>query len=182
MHSDDEARLRSELETLQSENSRLRAEMEQLRRDSEQKRRLEDALREREARLQLVLNQLPAILCTVDSHLRFTSANGAGLRLLDLDAGQITGKSVAEVLAPHDPTPVLEALAEALQGVPKEFEYEFKKRLFQVRLEPLRGADGGVGGIIGFAIEQGELKPGVAFLAKPYTLSQLAAKVREVLT
>lgn len=153
MHSDDEARLRSELATLQSENSRLRAEIEQLKRESEQKRRLEDELREREARLQLVLNQLPAVLCTLDPHLRFTSANGAGLRLLDLDAEQITGKSVAEVLAPHDPTPVLEALTEALQGVPKEFEYEFKKRLFQGWLEPLRGADGSVEGIIGFAID-----------------------------
>jgi CheY-like chemotaxis protein len=30
-------------------------------------------------------------------------------------------------------------------------------------------------------IERGELKPGVAFLAKPFTMAQLSAKVREVL-
>jgi hypothetical protein len=31
-------------------------------------------------------------------------------------------------------------------------------------------------------IERGELKPGVAFLAKPFTIAQLSAKVREVLS
>ncbi len=31
-------------------------------------------------------------------------------------------------------------------------------------------------------IERGELKPGVAFLAKPFTMAQLSAKVREVLS
>ncbi|GIV10282.1 MAG: hypothetical protein KatS3mg019_2373 [Fimbriimonadales bacterium] len=31
-------------------------------------------------------------------------------------------------------------------------------------------------------IEQGELKPGVAFLAKPFTMAQLSAKVKDVLT
>ncbi|MFN7017588.1 MAG: hypothetical protein ACK4P5_10610 [Fimbriimonadales bacterium] len=30
-------------------------------------------------------------------------------------------------------------------------------------------------------IEQGELKPGVAFLAKPFTIAQLSAKVKEIL-
>ena len=158
MHLDDEARLRRELETLKHENTRLRAEIERLERDTEQKHLLEKELREREARLQLVLNQLPAVLCTIDSSLRFTSANGAGLRLLDLDTTQIVGKSVAEVLAPHDPTPVLTALAEALQGVPREFEYEFKKRLFQVWLEPLRRADGSMEGVIAFAIDITEIR------------------------
>jgi two-component system cell cycle sensor histidine kinase/response regulator CckA len=31
-------------------------------------------------------------------------------------------------------------------------------------------------------IERGELKPGVAFLTKPFTMAQLSAKVREVLS
>ena len=30
-------------------------------------------------------------------------------------------------------------------------------------------------------IERGELKPGVEFLAKPFTMAQLSAKVRQVL-
>lgn len=30
-------------------------------------------------------------------------------------------------------------------------------------------------------VERGELKPGVAFLAKPFTMAQLAAKVKQVL-
>jgi hypothetical protein len=39
-----------------------------------------------------------------------------------------------------------------------------------------------MGGMLRTIIERGELKPGVAFLAKPFTMAQLSAKVREVLS
>src|ERR1019366_7628580 len=54
-----------------------------------ERKRSEERARESEARLRVLIEQLPAVLWTVDKNLRFTSALGAGLARLGLKPNQI---------------------------------------------------------------------------------------------
>src|SRR5207249_2174121 len=54
-------------------------------------KRSEEALRDRKTRLRLLLERLPAIIWTTDTHLRITSTQGAGLVALNLEAQQLVG-------------------------------------------------------------------------------------------
>jgi PAS domain-containing protein len=50
---------------------------------------------EREARLRLLVERMPAILWTTDANLRFTSSLGAGLEAFDLRPNQLTGMALS---------------------------------------------------------------------------------------
>ena len=60
-----------------------------------ERKRAEERMRESEARLRVLVEQLPAVLWTVGKDLRFTSALGAGLARLGLKPDQIVGRIVA---------------------------------------------------------------------------------------
>ena len=56
-----------------------------------ERKRSEERARESEARLRVLIEQLPAVLWTVDQDLRFTSALGAGLARMGLKPDEIVG-------------------------------------------------------------------------------------------
>jgi diguanylate cyclase (GGDEF)-like protein/PAS domain S-box-containing protein len=135
-------------------NQRLRALSAELRDEIEERRTIERLLAEREAWLQLLLRQLPAVVWTVDRDLVFTSSEGAGLAHLGLRPGQVVGQTLFEYLGTSDPDHlVIRAHRLALAGEPQEYEFSWHDRCFRVRLEPLRDPDGRITGVIGIAFD-----------------------------
>ncbi len=134
--------------------AQIRGTNRQLEEEVEQRRRVQELLAEREARLQLVLEQVPAILWTTDRDLRFTSASGAGLRVLGMNSQTLIGKSVADIVKDGDHQAfLLERYRRALDGESQEFEFGFTDRSYSMRLEPLRDPSGQVIGVIGVALD-----------------------------
>lgn len=117
-----------------------------LRKDAEQ------TLRESERRLRLAAAQVPAILWTTDSQLRFTSSNGAGLAQLGLRPDEVVGMDLFDFFATSDREhPAIDAHRRALKGEAVVYDLEFRSRIFQSRVEPLRDLEGTIIGVSGLA-------------------------------
>jgi two-component system, cell cycle sensor histidine kinase and response regulator CckA len=119
-----------------------------------ERKRAEGRIRESEARLRVLIEQLPAVLWTVDKDLRFTSALGAGLARLKLRPNEIVGVSLQDYFETSDPTFVpFAAHRRALAGEPVTFHVEWKNGSYACHVEPLRGADGEDLGVICMALD-----------------------------
>ncbi len=107
-----------------------------------------------EAKLEVLIGQLPAVLWTVDRELRFTSSGGAGLAALGLEPGQAVGMSLYEYFRTDDPG--FEAIAQhlkALEGEHVSYEFEWAGNAYEVHVEPLHDAQGAIAGVIGLAVD-----------------------------
>ncbi|MEQ8789261.1 MAG: PAS domain S-box protein [Pirellulaceae bacterium] len=114
----------------------------------------ENELREKEARLRLLLRQLPAIVFTTDRGLRFTSSLGAGLERLGLQPGQVVGQSVYEFFDTRDESyPPIAAMRNALRGKSDDYQLEFQGNVYRTLIEPLRDAQGAIEGTLGVALD-----------------------------
>ncbi|MDQ3928091.1 MAG: PAS domain S-box protein [Chloroflexota bacterium] len=113
-----------------------------------------ERLRENEAQLRLLTEQLPAILWATDSELRFIWGVGAGLRALNLRPNQLVGTSLFEFFHTEDADfPPILAHRQALQGSTVNFEITWLERTYHVRTEPLQRPGGGIIGCIGVALD-----------------------------
>jgi two-component system cell cycle sensor histidine kinase/response regulator CckA len=119
-----------------------------------ERKRSEERVRESEARLRLLVEQLPAVLWTVDRNLRFTSAVGSGLARLGLKPNQLVGMSLSDYFETKDQsfTPIAAHLR-AVAGDPVTFPVEWKKGSYACHVEPLRDAAGEVQGAICMALD-----------------------------
>ena len=119
-----------------------------------ERKRGEERIRESEARLRMLIEQLPAVLWTVDRTLRFTSAVGAGLARLGLRPNQLVGMSLPEYFETSDQnfTPIA-AHRRAVAGEPVTFPVEWKDGSYACHVEPLRDAMGDVQGAICMALD-----------------------------
>jgi len=107
-----------------------------------------------DAQLRLVAEQMPALLWTTDRELRITSNWGAGQPWSRVRPGALTGKSICEFLGCADRhAPPVTQHYEALQGSPSLFEYVKKERSYEVRISPLRSAEGEIIGCIGLRLD-----------------------------
>ena len=114
----------------------------------------EEKLRESEARSRVLIEQLPAVLWTVDNSLHFTSAVGAGLARLGLQPNQIVGMSLSEYFETTDQTfPPIAAHSRASKGEPVTFHVEWKDGSYACHVEPLRDAAGEIHGAICMALD-----------------------------
>ena len=119
-----------------------------------ERKRAEQRARESEARLRVLIEQLPAVLWTVDKNLRFTSAVGAGLTRLGLKPNQIVGMTLSEYFETNDHTfTPIAAHLRAIAGDPVTFPVEWKKGSYACHVEPLRDSAGGVQGAICMALD-----------------------------
>jgi PAS domain S-box-containing protein len=119
-----------------------------------ERKRADGRIRESEARLRVLIEQLPAVLWTVDKDLRFTSALGAGLARLGLRPNQIVGLTLQDYLETSDPTYVpVAAHRRAVAGEPVTFHVEWKNGSYACHVEPLRGANGESLGAICMALD-----------------------------
>ncbi len=116
--------------------------------------RAAQASRESDVFLGLLLEQMPAILWSVDSELRFTSSLGAALSALGLKPNQVLSMSLHEYFGTDDPNFVpIAAQRRALQGEDSSFDFTWADRTFQCHVEPLRDPYGEILGAVGVAFD-----------------------------
>ncbi len=131
----------------------------------------DEALREREAGLRLLVEQMPAVLWSTDTDLRFTSSVGGGLAALNLRPNQVLGMSLYEYFQTRDPQfPPIAAHQRALQGEPGSYEVEWMGRTFGTHVEPLRDSEGTIRGVIGLAFDVTDRKRAQAELERSLSL------------
>lgn len=119
-----------------------------------ERKRSEAALRESEERLRVLFEQMPGVLWTTDTALRFTSSWGTGPGRVNLLPGQAPGLSLAEYFGTDDPAflPVA-AHRRAAAGEPGSYEFRWQGVTYQCHVEPLVDRDGRSVGCIGVALD-----------------------------
>ncbi|HXN97886.1 MAG TPA: PAS domain S-box protein [Candidatus Acidoferrales bacterium] len=119
-----------------------------------ERKRAEEKVRESEARLRVLVEQLPAVLWTVGKDLRFTSAMGAGLTRLGLKQNEVVGMSLLEYFETSDQSfKPIAAHRRAMAGDPTTFHVEWKGGSYACHVEPLRDANGQLQGAICMALD-----------------------------
>lgn len=119
-----------------------------------ERKRAEARLRESEARLRVLIEQLPAVVWTVDVDLRFSSALGAGLARLGLKPDQVVGMLLSDYFETDNSTFLpIAAHRRAIAGEPVTFQLDWKDGSYACHVEPLRGAEGEVNGAICMALD-----------------------------
>ncbi|HEV2287661.1 MAG TPA: PAS domain S-box protein [Candidatus Acidoferrales bacterium] len=119
-----------------------------------ERKRTETAFRESEARLRVLIEQLPAVLWTTDRDLHFTSSVGAGLARLGLKPQEVVGKSLYEYFHTDDRTFLpIAAHRRALHGESVTFHVEWSGGSYACHAEPLRDEQGEIFGVISMALD-----------------------------
>ncbi|MCX6841151.1 MAG: PAS domain S-box protein, partial [candidate division WOR-3 bacterium] len=121
-------------------------------RDTSERKRDQAMLADRERRLAVLIQQMPAVLWTTDSDLRFTSSVGAGLEQLGLKPGQVVGMNLYDYFKTRDAEhPAIAAHRRALAGGNASYVIESGGRAYDSDVQPLHDALGNVVGTIGVA-------------------------------
>jgi PAS domain S-box-containing protein len=116
--------------------------------------RVQNERREERTRLAVMIDNLPAIIWTTNSDLRFTYHTGAALRTLGFETNQTLGQTLSQYFGTEDPNfPAISAHRKALAGESVSFELDWQKRAFDCYVQPLRGAEGDLIGVIGVALD-----------------------------
>ncbi len=118
----------------------------------------EQRLAENESRLQLMLDQIPAIVSTLDTNLVFTSAQGAGTRVMPPAGSQLVGRTLADVIGTGEGSAPVKAARAALAGNSNSFEWTWLGRSYENWMEPLRDAAGRISGVINLGIDVTKLR------------------------
>lgn len=119
-----------------------------------ERRKVEEALRESEEWLHLLLEQAPFVLWTTDPELKVTSTQGSGLSSMDLVPTQVVGKTLGEIFPGGDPDgPFSTAHIRALSGEPSRFVQDWEGHTFEIHVGPLRAKGGPVLGVFGVALD-----------------------------
>ncbi|MGA7747538.1 MAG: EAL domain-containing protein [Candidatus Aquilonibacter sp.] len=129
-------------------------------RDVSDRKRAEIALRDSERRLRLLLEQVPALVWTVDLDMRFTSFVGTAP-----SAQSFTQKELGETQ--------VEQIRRVFSGDSQRFESFHSGRWMQHHVEPLRGTNGQIIGAIGVALDITEMKETADHLARLARLDAL---------
>jgi PAS domain S-box-containing protein len=151
------------VEGLHFQNARRKAELETALALTDEARQAAEASKrdfmQSEARLRMLTTQMPAVLWTTDTDLRFTSSLGMGLTALALRPNEVLGKTLFEYFQTEAPDFLpIAAHYRALQGISVTYETQWNGRLFDSKVEPLHDADGNVIGVIGIALDITERK------------------------
>ena len=129
-------------------------------RDVSDRKRAEILLRDSERRLRLLLEQVPALLWTVDLDMRFTSFVGTAT-----SAKGFTQEELGEAK--------VDQIRRVFGGDSQRFESYHSGRWMQHHVEPLRGANGQIIGAIGVALDITEMKETADHLARLARLDAL---------
>ncbi|MGH9762935.1 MAG: hypothetical protein ACREAC_19095, partial [Blastocatellia bacterium] len=93
-------------------------------------RRLAEAwVRDREERIRMLVEQVPAVLWSTDDALRVTSSSGSALAAMNEVPGESAGKSLFDLLnSSEEHARVIAAHQNALKGESSTYELAFKGR------------------------------------------------------
>jgi diguanylate cyclase (GGDEF)-like protein/PAS domain S-box-containing protein len=107
-----------------------------------------------EARLRSIIEQMPGLHWVTDQNLLITANWGKDLASTSILPDGLAGRSVGEFLGCNDPhtTPIAEHY-EALRGFPSQFEFHWKDRFWEIRLETLRAPSGEITGCLGSGMD-----------------------------
>ncbi len=160
-----------QLEALRALSRQVVAQLELRRRLKREREAADEALREKESTIQLVVEQMPAVLWSTDRDLRITSSAGAALAALGQRPGQLVGVTLFEYLNTRDPEFLpLVAHRRALLGESVSFEVEWSGRTYASHVEPLRNPDRTIKGVIGVALDITRQKRAERELQKSFSL------------
>jgi len=122
--------------------------------DITERKFMEELLRDSENKSRILLEQIPAILWTIDKDLRITSLTGSGLAPLNLAPDQVAGMSLSEFFHTKDPDfPVIREHMHALSGNAVTYEQAWAGRVWESHLEPARNPSHEITGVIGVAFD-----------------------------
>jgi PAS domain S-box-containing protein len=122
--------------------------------DVTERRTIERALVPKDRRWQILAEQAPAIVYTVDRDLCFTSGIGAGLTALGLEpTGTLIGVPIEHYFHSASARPLIEAHRSALAGATVRTRARWRRRTYDLRLEPMRDDGGAVIGVVGVAVD-----------------------------
>jgi PAS domain S-box-containing protein len=132
----------------------VEAQLELRRRLLHERKEADEALHEKEVSVKVLVDQMPAVLWSVDCDLRFTSFMGAGLAGIGQQSGQFIGLTLYDYFGVGEPDfrPIA-AHRKALSGSSVSYEVQWKGRTFAAHVEPLRNTDGTIKGVIGSALD-----------------------------
>jgi PAS domain S-box-containing protein len=132
----------------------VEAQLELRRRLLQERKEAGEALHDKEVSVKVLVDQMPAVLWSVDRDLRFTSFMGAGLAGIGQESGQFIGQTLYDYFGISEPDfrPIA-AHRKALSGSSVSYEVQWKGRTFAAHVEPLRHTDETIKGVIGSALD-----------------------------
>jgi PAS domain S-box-containing protein len=160
-----------QLDALRALARQVVAQLELRRRLKRERAQAKEAIDERDTTLQLIVNQMPAVLWSTDTNLRLTSSEGAGLTGLGHKPGQFVGVTLFDFFRTTDPEFLpLVAHRKALLGESVSFEVDWSGRTYASHCEPLRNPDNSIRGVIGIALDITRQKRSERELQKSFSL------------
>ena len=136
---------------LVAEVDRLRARVAELERAARLREEVAEKPAKGEVVLQSILSNIPLVVWSIDAEGVFTSSDGAGLKMLGLQPGEVVGKSAFEYYA--DVPEVQHQLRRALAGETFQSRATVNQRTFESWNLPVRDPRGQVRGVIGVSVD-----------------------------
>jgi PAS domain S-box-containing protein len=124
-------------------------------------KRTQEALRQSEARLRMMLAQVPAVLCTTDRKLRitlFASSAITGLSATGFHVSRFSGMSLVNATDEILRDMPVAAYRQALDGTPSAVAVRWRERFVQFHVQALRDTEGRIIGAIGIGLDVTEQK------------------------
>ena len=116
--------------------------------------RVQTERHEERTRLAVMIENMPAIVWATDADLRLTYHTGAALQTLEMRPEESLGKTLFQYFGTEDANfPAITAHRKALAGETLSFELDWRKRSFDCYVQPLRGPQGDLIGVIGVALD-----------------------------
>ncbi len=98
-----------------------------------------------------IVDQMPAFLFTTDADLNMTFICGGGMQVIGITPDMYVGKNIADQFV--DPGTAIPSHMAALKGRSVAYEYAFRGRQYDIRVEPLRTGDDRIIGTVAIAVD-----------------------------
>jgi PAS domain S-box-containing protein len=141
----------------------------------------EARLSDQESSLRLMLEQLPAVISIFDRNLTFVSIEGMGLKAIGHQPQDLIGHTMMEIEETEGGTGPVAAIRKALAGEAGSYEYHYRGRMFDNRVEPLRDREGEIVGAVNVGVDVTDRRAEQVALSESRTqLRRLSAGMQRI--